>query len=91
MSVFNRFYHLGSTNAAGINSAFIMLLPKKDDASEINHFCLISLIHSIGKLISKVLSIRLSRVMQGVISPAQSAFQKQKCIQDNFLYVQNCI
>lgn len=57
MQVFQQFYHLGGANAASINTAMIALLPKKNGASEIGHYCPISLIHSIGKLLAKVLSI----------------------------------
>ena len=51
----------------------------------------ISLIHSIAKLIAKVLSMRLAPIISTLISPAQTAFQRSKCIHDSFLYVQNCI
>ena len=44
-----------------------------------------------AKLIAKVLSIRLVGVLDQLVSPAQSAFQKKKGIHDNFLYVQNTI
>lgn len=51
----------------------------------------ISLINSVPKLIAKVLSLRLSAVIGSLVSPAQSAFLKTRCLQDNFLYVQNCV
>lgn len=44
-----------------------------------------------AKLIAKVLSIRLVGVLDQIISPAQSAFQKSKGIHDSFLYVQNSV
>lgn len=76
---------------AGINKAFIAFLPKKDGATELKHFRPISLIHSIAKLITKVLSMRLAAVINELISPAQIAFQKGKCIHDSYLYVQGCV
>lgn len=59
-AVFHKFYHLGGANAESINTGMIALLPKKDGALEIGNFRPISLLHSIRKLIAKVLSIRLS-------------------------------
>lgn len=51
----------------------------------------ISLIHSVAKLISKVLSLRLSRHMNKLVSKSQSAFINRRCLQDNFLYMQNLV
>lgn len=75
----------------------VALLPKKDNTTRINdlflkktrinYFRPISLIHSMAKLVAKVVSIRLSKI----ISPAHSAFLKIKSIHDSFLYVQNCV
>lgn len=45
----------------------------------------------VAKLIAKVLSMQLADVIPQIISPAQSAFQKGKCIHDSYLYVQGCI
>jgi hypothetical protein len=43
-------------------------------------FRLISLIHSFAKLLTKVLAIRLSRCIDQLVSQAQSAFIKRRCI-----------
>jgi len=51
----------------------------------------ISLSHSITKLISKLLAIRLSTDLDKLVSRAQSAFIKKRSIHDNFLYTQNLI
>uniref|UniRef100_A0A453P3J7 Uncharacterized protein n=1 Tax=Aegilops tauschii subsp. strangulata TaxID=200361 RepID=A0A453P3J7_AEGTS len=63
MEAFDQFYNLAGGDMSVINNAAIMLLPKKDGATEIIDYRPISLIHSIGKLISKVLSIRLASVI----------------------------
>uniref|UniRef100_A0A8R7RAS2 Reverse transcriptase domain-containing protein n=1 Tax=Triticum urartu TaxID=4572 RepID=A0A8R7RAS2_TRIUA len=55
------------------------------------HFRPISLIHSVTKLIAKVLSMRLAPKLKDLISPAQTAFQKGKCIHDSYQYVQGCV
>jgi hypothetical protein len=48
----------------------------------------ISLVHSFGKLITKILANRLASKLNGLISPNQSAFIKGRFIQDNFMLVQ---
>lgn len=58
----------------------IFLLPKKDRATTVSDFTPISLIHSIAKPIAKVMSMRLATVIDQIISPAQTTFQKKKCI-----------
>lgn len=70
-----------------INGAQIVLLPKADVALEPKDFRPISLIHSFAKLFTKVLAIRLSSYIDTLIAPAQSAFIKKRCIQDNYVYV----
>ena len=89
MAYFHRFYSLAGGNLAALNTTFVALLPKKDGEVQMTDFRPISLIHSFAKLVTKVLSIRLSRVIHTIVSPAQSAFMKTRCIQDSFLYVQN--
>jgi hypothetical protein len=43
-----------------LNSAYILLLPKKDDACRVKDFRPISLVHSFAKLITKLLTNRLA-------------------------------
>ena len=45
--------------------------------------------HSFAKLIAKILSLRLAPKLGSLISPAQSAFLKTRCIHDSFLFVKN--
>jgi hypothetical protein len=70
-----------------LNSAQVVLIPKTEVASEPKDFRPISLIHSFAKLITKVLALRLSIYIDKLISSAQSAFIKKRCIQDNYMYV----
>jgi len=74
-----------------LNNAHIVLLPKREDASTVGDFRPISLSHSFAKLISKLLTARLSLESDNLVSRAQSAFIKRRSIQDNFLYAQNLI
>ena len=88
---FDKLYALNGLGFGKLNEALITLLPKKPDASSLADYRPISLIHSIAKLISKVMSLRIANVIHTLISPAQSAFLRTKCIHDSFLYIQNCV
>jgi hypothetical protein len=72
-----------------LNGALFTLIPKKEVAELPSDYRPISLIHSFAKIISKVLALRLSVQINGLVSHAQSAFFKGRCIQENFLLVQN--
>jgi exonuclease III len=74
-----------------INSANIILLPKKADAASVSDYRPISLIHSISKIFSKLMANRLAPILATLVSNCQSAFVQKRCIQDNFMYVQNLI
>jgi hypothetical protein len=45
-------------------------------------------VHSIAKLITKMLANRLASKLHSMVSPKQSAFIKDRFIQDNFVLVQ---
>jgi hypothetical protein len=51
----------------------------------------ISLMNNISKIITKNLEIRLAPRMNELVSQAENAFIKRRCIVDNFLYVQRVI
>ena len=71
-----------------LNSAYITLLPKKEEATTIRDFRPISLVHSFAKLITRILANRLAGRLDAMVSPNQSAFIKGRFIQDNFMLVQ---
>jgi hypothetical protein len=89
MAVFQHVYNIRGGDMAALNSAFVCLLPKKAAASRIGEYRPISLIHSLSKLFSKVLARRLTPLMNDIVSHAQSAFLKKRCLHDNFLFVRN--
>ena len=60
----------------GLNSSFIALIPKIKDPQVISDFRPISLIGCVYKIIAKVLSNRLSKVMNHLLDERQSAFVK---------------
>jgi hypothetical protein len=70
--------------------AILFSSPKKD-ALRVSDFRPISLIHSVAKIFSKLLANRLAPHLDGLVSKCQSAFIQKRCIQDNFLYVQNIV
>ncbi|XP_020155615.1 uncharacterized protein [Aegilops tauschii subsp. strangulata] len=70
MEVFHQFYHLAGENFQMLNIVAVVLLPKKDGAAAINDYRPISLIHSVAKLISKVLSLRLATSLHSKKTPA---------------------
>lgn len=69
------------------NQALMTLLPKHAEAVEVKDFRPISLIHSVAKLVAKVLSACLAPRMPQIIGPHQSAFIRGRCLHDNFQLV----
>ena len=63
----------------------IMLLPKVNFPQDFSQFRPISLCNFVNKVISKLLAVRLAKVLPSVISPQQSGFVKGRQIFDNFL------
>ena len=89
MATLNSFHSLRCEDLNLLNSASVVLIPKKDGAETVHDFRPISLIHTFAKIISKILAIRLAPRMDELIVPCQSAFIKGRSIHDNFLYVRN--
>jgi hypothetical protein len=71
-----------------LNSALVTLIPKKEGADQVKDFRPISLVHSMAKLVTKILANRLGNKLQSMVSQRQSAFIKGRFIQDNFMIVQ---
>ncbi|WVZ96660.1 hypothetical protein U9M48_042270 [Paspalum notatum var. saurae] len=72
-----------------LNTANVVLLPKHDSAECLASYRPISLIHSVAKLFTKLISLRLAPSMRNIISKSQTAFIKGRSIHDNFLFVRN--
>lgn len=89
MRVIHRFDSLNTSNLQWLNSANVVLLPKKEGEEGITDHRPISLIHAITKIIAKILSLRLAPHMDALVSNAQSAFIKRRSIHDNFMHVRN--
>jgi hypothetical protein len=88
MLVFNALWHRDMRNLHDLNEALLILLPKLADTFMVRDYRPITLIHTIGKLISKVLTFRLVLRLHELIQSNQSAFIKGRFIQDNFKMVQ---
>jgi len=78
-------FHRNGKLSKGINSTFISLIPKVECPQRLNDFRPISMVGSLYKVLSKVLSNRLRRVMSSVISETQSAFIHGRQILDGIL------
>ena len=88
MRAFHALWALDGRSLYLINQAYIVLLKKKNDASEITDFQPISLIHSFAKLFTKVLATRLAPLMPQLVWQNQSAFIQGRMIHENFRAVQ---
>lgn len=90
MDVIDEFYY-SEEFYEHFNDTFLILIPKRHDAKELKDFRLISLLSSVYKIISKVLTSRLKSVMKGLIVQPQSAFIEGRQILDSILIANECI
>ncbi|WVZ74605.1 hypothetical protein U9M48_022767 [Paspalum notatum var. saurae] len=81
----NTFHLLRASNLAILNSANIVLVPKKEGAMSVADYRPISLISLLRK------NHFQAPLMSSLVSPNQSAFIKGRSIHDNFLSVHNTI
>ena len=75
----------------GVNNTTIVLIPKVKNPQSIIDFQPISLCNVIYKIISKCLVNRLRPLLDGMISPTQSAFIPGRLISDNALIAFECM
>lgn len=69
----------------GVNISYITLIPKIETPTDIKDFRPISLLHSMPKLISKVLALRLKPKVSDLIDQMQSGFINKRSITENFI------
>nr|CAD1817158.1 unnamed protein product [Ananas comosus var. bracteatus] len=75
LKVFNILY-CGPLDLNGINRSWVCPIPKKLNVSSTRDLRPISLVHSMSKIISKVLASRLQLFMNQLVNPYQTAFIK---------------
>ncbi|KAM0868748.1 hypothetical protein ACQ4PT_041095 [Festuca glaucescens] len=91
LAAMNQMYSLRGDQWHLLNTAHIVLLPKKSEPVDAKDYRPISLMHSTAKILCKMLANRLAPELKQLVSNAQSAFMKGRSIQDNFLYVKNVV
>ena len=74
-----------------LNATFIALIPKKNDASNIRDFRLISLVESVYKILAKVLANHLRVVLDQLISENQNSFEGGRQILDSVFIANECV
>ena len=89
LAAINYFYNHHKQHFKTVNTAHLILIPKKSDARKIGEYRTISLTNSVAKIVSKLLATRLAPFLQHLISRAQSAFIKKRSIHDNFIYTES--
>ncbi|CAL5388524.1 unnamed protein product [Camellia sinensis] len=77
--------HRNGKLAKGVNSSFITLIPKKKNPIDLSEYRPISLVSAIYKVLAKVLSRRVRKVLPKLIGEVQSAFISGRCILDGVL------
>ena len=84
----------GNLNLKAINNSFITLIPKCNNPSSVNDFRPISLLNSVLKLLTKIMSRWLQRVIIPLVHQNQYGFIKNRTIQDclawAFEYIHQC-
>eukprot|EP00253_Pinus_taeda_P010390 PITA_10390 len=74
-----------------INSTFIALIPKVEEANTPEKFRPIALCNVIYKIISKVIANKLKPILPGIISEEQSGYVEGRQILDNIILAQEMI
>nr|XP_027120471.1 uncharacterized protein LOC113737437 [Coffea arabica] len=84
-------FFYGAEVPKSITVTLVVLIPKVSAPQDFSQFRPISLYNFINKVLSKVLAVRLAKVMPCIISPQQSGFVKGRPIFDNFLLAQEIV
>jgi hypothetical protein len=79
VDLFNDF-HKGALDLKRLNFALVTLIPKVGEATNMKQFRPISLLNCNFKIFSKLLTLKLTAVVQRIVAPTQSAFIKGRYI-----------
>jgi Reverse transcriptase (RNA-dependent DNA polymerase) len=81
LRLFQAFYE-GKLQISQLNRGMVCLIPKKGQALTVKDYRPISLLNCIYKLITRVLTSRLEKVLQRLVGPTQNKFLKGRYILD---------
>lgn len=85
-------FHKRELDLYRLNFALVTLIPKVEDACSMKQFGPISLLNCSFKIFSKLLTIRLGKVAQGLLASNQSALIKWRYILEvRWLHMKLCI
>lgn len=90
MALFEDF-HKGVLDLKRLNFALVTLIPKVGEATNMKQFRPISLLNCSFKIFSKLLTLRLTSVVQRIVSPNQSAFIKGRYILESVVVLHELV
>jgi Reverse transcriptase (RNA-dependent DNA polymerase) len=74
-----------------LNGSYIVMIPKKKNATDPRDYRPISVINAIQRILSKILAARLQPHMSGLLQPTQTGFLKGRHILEGFYYAQEIV
>ena len=74
-----------------INESMVVLIPRVKHATNFNHNHSISLYNFTYKTVAKILTMRMSKLMEHIISPNQGAFVQGQWIAKNTVVAQELV
>ena len=74
-----------------VNSSLLVLIPKNNNPSSVNHYRAISLCNTTNKAISKILVSKIRPLLEKLVSPCQFAFIPGHWIVENQLIVHELV
>lgn len=76
-------FHQNGVIPRGCNSSFISLIPKVEVPNQLDDFIQFSLVVCMYKMLAKILSNRLKKVLNKVVNQRQSSFFKDRSLLHN--------
>ena len=82
-----KYFHKEGKIPKGCNASFLTLIPKSENPQSLEEYRPISLVGCLYKIVTKVLSKRVKKVIEKVIDGSQSAFLSNRGLLDSVLVV----